>query len=74
MLGARLESSLVHSCGVPPIELRRKCYKVPMDASSSLPRHPSSVPFDTDDEEDTPFPPAPPRQIPTAPPTPTSPL
>lgn len=47
-------------------------YKVPMNASPSLPHHMSSAWFDTDDDDDTLLPPASPPQVPTAPPTPTS--
>lgn len=47
-------------------------YKVPMNASPSLPHHMSSAWFDIDDDDDTSFPPASPPQIPTAPPTPTT--
>ena len=50
---------------------KAECYKVPMDASPSLPHHMSSARFNTDDEDDTSLPPASPPQIPTAPPTPT---
>ena len=43
---------------------RAECYKVPMDASPSLPHHTGSARFDTDDEDDTSMPPASPPQIP----------
>ena len=47
-------------------------YKLPMNASPSLPHHMSSARFDTDDDDDNLLPSASPPQIPTAPPTPTS--